>query len=319
MNAQVDEQGGHDENTCGAVEGEVCFWASGTEEMNWLMYVSWLLGPALQITLLAFMIQRKLHVVFPRFSSYILFQIVKSAILFVLYHYYEGSYFDAYWTGNAISVLLAVTVMDEILHNVFKQYGGIQNLGSIIFRWACGLLLLLAIVNAFSSQQAGADRVVSAVLTFDRSVRVMQCGLFFLLMILCRFLRNCWQQHVFGIALGFGIFASIELILVSIVMHYGDGPAAIVSLVKSAAYNAVTLLWILYLRRESESMVEIDLAPQLDALNVALVASTQLGDNGFLSMVEHAVDRVLSRGSWPKPPVKGSQIVGRKPEPEEHN
>ena len=30
------------------------------------MYVSWLVGPALQITLLTFMIQRKLHLAFPR-------------------------------------------------------------------------------------------------------------------------------------------------------------------------------------------------------------------------------------------------------------
>ncbi len=283
------------------------------------MYVSWLVGPVLQITLLIFMIRRKLQVVFPRFFSYIVLQIVKSVILFLIYRYYQENYFDAYWSGNAISVLLAVTVMDEILHNLLKQYGGIQSLTSIIFRWACGLLLLLSIVNAISSQQTSADRVVSAVLAFDRSVRVMQCGLFFLLMILCRFLRNCWRQQVFGIALGFGIFASIELMLVSIVMHFGDAPVAILSLVKSAAYNGVTLLWIMCLRRQSEPILEIDVAPQLSALNMSFVASTQAGDNGFLSMVEQAVDRVLSRGSWPRPSVKGSQIIGRKPEREERN
>jgi hypothetical protein len=287
--------------------------------MNGIMYVSWLLGPVLQITLLAFMVQRKLQVVFPRFFSYIVLQIVKSGILFLIYRYHHENYFDAYWSGNAISVLLAVTVMDEMLHNLLKQYGGIQSLASIIFRWACGLLLLLSIVNAFSSQQASADKVVSAVLAFDRSVRVMQCGLFFLLMILCRFLRNCWRQHVFGIALGFGIFASIELVLVSTVMHFGDGPVAILSLVKSAAYNGVTLLWIMYLRRQNEPIIEIDVAPQLSAWNASLVASTQAGDNGFLSMVEQAVDRVLSRGSWPRPSVKGSQITGRQPEREERN
>jgi hypothetical protein len=287
--------------------------------MNGMMYLSWLLGPVLQITLLIFMIRRKLQVVFPQFFSYIVLQIVKSGILFLIYRYHHENYFDAYWSGNAISVLLAVTVMDEMLHNLLKQYGGIQSLASIIFRWACGLLLLLSVVNAFSSQQTSADRVVSAVLAFDRSVRVMQCGLFFLLMILCRFLRNCWRQHVFGIALGFGIFASIELMLVSIVLHFGDGPVAILSLVKSAAYNGVTLLWIMYLRRQSEPIFEIDVAPQLGALNVSLVASTQAGDNAFLSMVEQAVDRVLSRGSWLRPSVKGSQIIGRKPEREERN
>ncbi|PYX38248.1 MAG: hypothetical protein DMG73_08300 [Acidobacteria bacterium] len=287
--------------------------------MNWLVYASWLVGPALEIALLTSMIQRKLHVVFPRFFSYILFQIVKSGFLFVIYRYYDGGYFDAYWTGNAISVLLAVTVMDEILRNLFKQYGGIQNLGSIIFRWACGLLLLLSIVNAFSSQEANPDRVVAAVLAFDRSVRVMQCGLFLLLMLLCRFLRHCWRQHVFGIALGFGVFASIELILISIVMHYGDGPGAIVSLANSAAYNAVTLLWIVYFRQQSQSIPEIDVAPELNALNVVLVSSTHVGDNDFLSMAEKAVERVLSRSSWPRPSAKGSQIVGRKPKPEERN
>jgi hypothetical protein len=287
--------------------------------MNAIMYVSWLLGPVLQITLLIFMMQRKLQLVFPRFFSYIVLQIVKSGILLLIYRYNHENYFDAYWSGNAISVLLAVTVMDEILQNLLQHFGGIQSLTSIIFRWACGLLLLLSIVNAFSSQQTGADRVVSAVLAFDRSVRVMQCGLFFLLMILCRFLRNCWKQHVFGIALGFGVFASIELILVSIVMHFGDAPVAILSLVKSAAYNGVTLLWIMCLRRQTESILEIDVAPQFNALNMSLAGSIQAGDVGFLSMVEQAVDRVLSRGSWPRPTVKGSEIIGRKPEREERN
>jgi hypothetical protein len=237
----------------------------------------------------------------------------------VIYRYSPDGYFDAYWAGNALSVLLAVTVMDEILHHLLKQYGGIQRLASIIFRWACGLLLLLSIVNALSNEQASADRVVSVVMAFDRSVRVMQCGLCFLLLILCRLLRNCWRQRVFGIALGFGVFASIELVLVSIVMKFGDGSIAIVSLIKSAAYNAVTLLWIVYVRRQSEAPVEIELAPQVTSLNVALAASPEIGDLGFLSMVEQAVDRVLSRHSWPRQPVNGLQIIGRKPDTEEHN
>jgi hypothetical protein len=286
------------------------------------MYASWAAGPILQITLILFMFQRKLHGVFPRFFSYIIFQIVKSGILFVLYRYAQENYFDAYWAGNAISVLLGVVVMDEILQHLLKKYGGIQKLASVIFRWACGLLILLSIVNAFSIHPDTADRVVSAVLAFDRSERVMQCGLCILLMILCRFLRNCWRQHVFGIALGFGIFACIEMVLVSVVLYFGDGPAAIVSLIKSSAYNAVTVLWIVYLKRQVEStleILEIEEADQLSALNMVLVGSTEAGDPGFISMVEKMADRVLSRHPWPRPVVQGSQIVGRKPQPEERN
>ena len=285
--------------------------------MNWLMYLSWVAGPALQVLLLFFMTRRRLRTVFPRFFSYILFQIIKSACLFIIYRYCDdGNYFDAYWTGNALSVLLAVTVMDEILQNLFKQYGGVQNLGLIIFRWSCGLFLVLAIVSAISSQEGSADRIVAAVLGFDRSVRLMQCGLFLLLMLLCRFVRDFWRQHAFGIALGFGVFASIELILVSLVMRYGDGQGTIVSLVQSLAFNGVTLLWLAYLRHPVPSIPEARLAPRLTALNMALVNSTPVGDKAFLSMAEEAVDRVLSRRNWP---AKRHEVVGRKPDPEERN
>lgn len=283
------------------------------------MYVSWVVGPVLQIILLIFMIQRRLQLVFPRFFAYIVFQILKSAVLFAIYRYQYENYFDAYWTGNAISVLLSVTVMDEILHNLLKDYGAIQRLTSLIFRWSCGLLLVLSIVNAFSTQQTSSDRVISVVLAFDRSVRVMQCGLFFLLIILSQLVRNCWRQHVFGIALGFGLFASIELMLVTVVMYFGNRSGAAISLIKSAAYNAVTLLWVLYLRRPSEAIPVLEVVPQVDTLEVAFVAATQTGDTTFLATVEDAVDRVLSRHSWPRPSAKGSHVIGSKPHREERN
>ena len=114
----------------------------GPDAMNWLMNVNWLAGPLLQIALLIFMVRRSFYKVFPRFFSYILFQTLKSACLFVTYKYFPESYFDAYWTGNAVSVIFTVVVMDEILHSLFKDYGGIQILGTTIFRWSCGLLKL---------------------------------------------------------------------------------------------------------------------------------------------------------------------------------
>jgi hypothetical protein len=288
--------------------------------MNALTYTSWIAGPLLQIFLLAYMIRNSWHKVFPRFFSYILFQTIKSACLFVTYRYYYTSYFDAYWAGNAVSVFLAVIVMDEILASLLKEYGGNQNLGLTIFRWSCGLLLLLAIVSGWSSGEASATGIMEAVFAFDRSVRLMQCGLFLLLMLLCRFLRNCWRQPAFGIALGFGVFASVELILISIIISFGsNGEGTIISLAKSGAYNAVTLLWIGYLRQRAQAVP----APQAATGTLTLAPRTSLrvsdSQAAFMLMVEQAVDRVLSRSNWPRPATKGSRIVGRKPDSEESN
>ena len=268
------------------------------------------------------MVRRKSHKLFPRFFSYILFQTLKSACLFVVYRYFpESYYFDAYWTGNAVSVIIAVTVMDEILHSLFKEYGGIQILGTTIFRWSCGLLFLLAILGALSSSEAAADRVVAAVFSFDRSVRLMQVGLFLVLMLLCRFLKNYSRQQVFGIALGFGVFASVELILVSFVMWYGNGQPAIISLLKSTAYNAVTLVWIGYLKQQPQLVPRVEAATNENAIGMAWAASGAMPvpDASFMLRVEQAVDRVLSRSDWPRPTAQGSRIVSRKPNPEEGN
>jgi hypothetical protein len=289
--------------------------------LNWLTYLSWLVGPALQVALLTLMVRRGLHVSFPRFFSYVIFQTIKSGILFVIYRYSTpNNYFDAYWTGNVLSVLLTIAVMDEILHSLFEEYGGIQNLGSIIFRWACGLLLLLAVVGAFSSQDGASDRIVAGVLEFDRSVRLMECGLFVLLMLLCRSIRGSWRQRAFGIALGFGIFASIEVILVSLVMRYGSGASDLVSVVKSVAYNLVTVLWIFYARQKESSLAERSAVVPLHTTNIAFgVPGGSTYDENLLAMVERAAERLLSRGSWPRPSTRGSRIVSRRPESEDRN
>lgn len=287
--------------------------------MNWLMYVSWLAGPLLQITLLIFMVRNKFHTVFPRFFSYILFQTLKSACLFFAYRYFNDNYFEAYWTGNAVSVIFAVAVMDEILRSLFQEYGGIQTLGTTIFRWSCGLLLLVAVIGALSSGEASGDRVVAVVFSFDRSMRLMQVGLFLLLMLLCRLLKNCWRQPVFGIALGFGVFASVELILVSVVMWSGSSHGALLSLLKSTAYNAVTLAWIGYLKQEPQLVPQVQAAVGTFGLEPAPSAALPDPDASFMLRVEQAVDRVLSRSDWPRPSTEGSRIISRKPSPEEGN
>src|SRR5208282_431631 len=289
--------------------------------MNWLSYVNWLAGPTLQITLLIFMVRRQVRMVFPRFFSYILFQTLKSACLFVVYRYFPENYFDAYWAGNALSVIFTVAVMDEILRSLFKEYGGIQSLGTTIFRWSCGLLLLFAILGALSGSEMGGDRIVAAVFAFDRSMRLMQVGLFLLLMLLCRLLKHYSRQPVFGIALGFGVFASVELILVSFVMRYGSGQAAMIGLVKSTAYNVVTLAWIGYLQQQPQLVPKLSAVTNANPLGMALATSGAVPDPdaGYMLRIEQAVDRVLSRSDWPRPTTEGSRIVGRKPNPEEGN
>lgn len=102
-------------------------------------------------------------------------------------------------------------------------------------------------------------------------------------------------------------------------MRYGSGSAEIVSLLKSVSYNAVTLLWIFYLKQQDEAIPEMRLAPQLGSPITALADSFPENKDPFISMVEHAVEQVLSRNPWPRPTTDRSRIVGRQPGPGETN
>jgi len=269
--------------------------------MSVLTSVSWACGPILQIALLTFMVRRRLSGTFPRFFTYVLFQPLKAAVLFLIYRYAHSEYFDAYWAGNAISAFLGVLVMDEIWRHLFAPFRAIQNVGTIIFRWACVVLFVTAVLMAISSEASSADRIVAAVFNFDRTIRFMQLGLAVLLVFFFRLLKSFSRQQVFGIALGFGLFAAIELVLVSILSSHGARYIATISLIKSAAYNAVTLVWIAYMRRGLPVAQPVTATHEVADWNFAAIGMPDaLPDYPFLSAVEDTVDRVMAGNSWRK-------------------
>jgi hypothetical protein len=269
--------------------------------MTFLTYASWALGPMLEVTLLVLIFRNKFHRPFPRFTSYILFQVVKSAILALVYHYLPAEYFDAYWTGNAISVFLAVLVMDEIWRHLFAPFRAIQQVGTAIFRWACVVLFVIAAVMAISNEASSADRVIAAVFNFDRTMRLMQFGLAVLLVFFSRVLKSSIRQQVFGIALGFGLFAALELVLVTIISSYGAAHIAAISLIKSLAYNSITLLWIGYAWRGLPAPHPVSATHEVADWNLAVIGLPEpVPEYPFISLVEDAVDRVMERSAWPK-------------------
>jgi hypothetical protein len=192
-------------------------------------------------------------------------------------------------------------------------------MGSTLFRWACAVMILVAIVGVATFQQSSADRVVTAVLALDRNMRQMQCGVFLLVLLLCRSFKNFWRDHVFGIALGFGVFAVVELALVTILSRFGDAHIGSVSLIKSMTYTAVLLLWIGYLKRPEP--VRERIPGQLKLWNTALIPQPSgSSSQPFLTMVEEAVERVLLRTSpWPRPASQRSRLVPRRPGTEDCN
>jgi hypothetical protein len=260
--------------------------------------VLWCAHPILQAIVAGVMYRRKLQKIFPAFFGYMIAQIAIFAIVFPLQESGDyTAYFYAYWATNALSVVLGFKVIHEIFLDVFRPYHTLRDLGTVLFRWAGLVMLMVAAVVAASTAGGNTDPFVNAILTLERSIRVVQVGLVLFLLVFSRYLGISWKQKSFGIALGFGGFAGVELALIAM-NWWGQNVhhQATSALVNLAAYDAAILIWIGYVvaksperslainssqtRRWEESLTEIQYPSQPDSL---------------IPMFEGMVDRALSR------------------------
>jgi hypothetical protein len=212
-----------------------------------LVYYSlWYAHPVFQAVVAVVLWRRKLHKQFPAFFAYVLAQIGlfgASAIAISRYGTH-GSYFYLYCFDILASAILAFRVIHEVFLDVFRPYHTLKDLGTIVFKWSGVVMLLVSVVVAFSNS-VGRDPVIHAAYILERSVRLVQFGLILFLLLFSRFLGVSRRQASFGIALGFGLYAGVDL-LVQALEGGGFLPFAAGDLTAMTAYNLAIGIWIVY-------------------------------------------------------------------------
>ena len=81
----------------------------------------------------------------------------------------------------------------------------------------------------------------------DRTLSILQCGLLIALFFFSRYFSLSWRSPVFGIALGLGIFASVELAASAVLSQVGYSAHVWLDLVKMGTYHCCVVIWIFYL------------------------------------------------------------------------
>jgi hypothetical protein len=210
-------------------------------------YLLWVTGPLLLVLTCGAALKRRLVPEFPVFFAYAAFHVLRSAVLFAIYHRMRGEYFYAYWVAQVVSIVLGFAVIYELYCKVFQNYDAIQQIGGLAFACAAILLLAAAVWTVASAPGIDAPGIVKAVVLLERSVRVMQCGLLLFLFLLAFYFGLSWQNYLFGIAMGFGVFASIELAAIAVRSQVGVAAGRTLSQVNAVAYGCGVMIWLCYL------------------------------------------------------------------------
>ena len=255
----------------------------------------WIAHPVLELVLVGIMLRRGLRRTFPVFFAYTAFEVVDFLILFPIYR--SGSimpYFYAYWLSAAISLAIGLKVIHEIFLDVLRPYPNLKDLGTLLFKWAALVMLLVAMVVTAASQAGTDTPLAQAVIIVQRCVRVTQCGLILFLLFFSRHLGVSWRQPSFGIALGFGGFASVELIGLALFTGGQIHPPTL-SLINTTAYSLAILTWMGYmsLRVKSQAASTNVLLSQRWDEGLSDVRNPVAGDS-LIPMFERMVDRAFS-------------------------
>ncbi len=267
------------------------------EQIKTLYYVLWFAHPVLQLGIAGLMLYRGQHRKFKFFFGYIVTQLLSFAAVFASFWYHRGdaAFLYLYWCCEAGGAAFGFGVIYEVFVDVFRSFHTLRDLGTVLFKWAGLVMLLVAGVVSISTSPNPMPPWMQAIVTTQRCVRIIQVGMILFLLFFARYLGVSRRQKSFGIALGFGGFAVVNLaLLASWVGNHLVNPW--MSIVNMTAYNSSLILWFGYLVVKS---------PVRDAASTLLQTQRwehSLSDiqhpvpaNSMIPMFEGMVDRALSR------------------------
>ena len=231
----------------------------------------WIASIALQVLLAAVLLAKRAWHKYPMFAAYVFFNLFETAATFPG-HRLGAAYLYIFWICEAIGIVLGLAVVREIFTNIFAPHAALRKLATLIFRVAVVALILLA-CGALSEQSANARSFARVVMVATDATRIVELGLIMFLFLSSSAFGLHWRQNEFGIALGLGTCAVVELINVTLITHLSPSAAQILSLVRGLSFNFSLLIWLGYLLvpERVTSSGELPKQAQLEQWNQAVM------------------------------------------------
>jgi hypothetical protein len=259
-------------------------------------YVLWYTSPVLQAVILLCMYRRGLHRDYPFFFNYTILSILSDPILLVLQKTSYSAYYYAYLVNVGLGLLLSFAVLQEIFQNAFRPYEALRDLGIILFRWSALVVLLVAVMWALNlAQKPDKNLLLSVFLLADRSLRLAQCGLVFFLLLLSEYLGIPHRSFLFGLSVGFGFFAAVNMLVLTGSEHRTMIPKTTLRQLNSAAYLVAVMIWLGYTlaSRVKSPVLEAGLVRHQDWNSALQDARMPITESSLLDTMDRTVERLL--------------------------
>jgi hypothetical protein len=218
-------------------------------QLSLLARVLWAAGFCELAALLLVLLLRGRWRAFPFFTTYILFQTMEAVALYSINRWSPPRvYVWAYWTGDLLDLLLQLCVVFELARVVLKPTGSwVRDARRMFFLFGIAGTVVAAVVS-FGVNPTLKTTLDNWLEKGDLFSAMLNAQLFFAMGLASTRLGLAWRHHVMGIASGWMLWASVNLLTEAAYSHFGPSwHGLVLDNIRILAFQAATIYWIVNL------------------------------------------------------------------------
>jgi hypothetical protein len=154
-------------------------------------------------------------------------------------------YFFVYWISFAVESILALIVVYSIFKLAMAPLKGLQALGMLVFKWAAGISVAVALGSAFTPGLKGSGLLVSAISQLQRTQSILTLCLLLFVCFAIRPMGLSYTSRIFGVSLGLGIMSTNDLVQ-SAWLTFNPGMDSTYSVINGFVMCLILATWTAY-------------------------------------------------------------------------
>ncbi|HEY1657252.1 MAG TPA: hypothetical protein VGG14_02825 [Candidatus Sulfotelmatobacter sp.] len=201
----------------------------------------WFIPLGLLSLLLAVLVRRRAFKILPFFFTYVTFAVAADLARFATLGH-PHPYRMTYWITESIYDILGILVMYEVLRSVL---GGMAR--SRLTRLILPVFVIVGIGLSLAHHETVPPRVTGFlvyIVLAEIAVRFVQVLVFAGLVTLVPLIGMRWRQYPFGVATGFGLYATVMLLTTVKFSDFGTRFKFLWGITSLVAYSVAVLIWI---------------------------------------------------------------------------
>ena len=207
---------------------------------------------------LATMLYRRAFRIFPYLAIYLCVQAVSVSASVTLMYFRRATHLDLtqaynlfywhYWVSSVVELVLRVLIVYSVFAELMRPFSGLRRAGRLVFIWASVVSSVVALALLAGPQVLSSSEALNEVLSrLQQGFSVLLICLLVLVCFASRPLGLTFRSHLFGVCLGLGITATVELIQMAwSVTSSGHSIYSPIYLFASTGFCVALLVWGTY-------------------------------------------------------------------------